>query len=251
MSPLHTSLVALGLTPRQAQIFLYCQEYGSLSVSRLAQLMEIPRTTIHGYVQEMLQSGFLTCTTHQHGAMYQSVSPDHLILRLREQQEQLEQQIKTITDMKPSLLSLSEQQRHLPKVRYYQWRESLEAIYKKFSDSEVGFAYFDAAVAAHSLWWSVEKLTQTFSQISGSLRELVVDNEAGRIYAHGIRNPHHQIKLLDPTRFDLQFPTDTICCDETLYYISYDRNMIVLEISHTPFYQSTQTMFDIIWGLTE
>lgn len=248
MSPLHTTLASLGLTPSQIQVFLCCLEYGSLSVARIAHLIHLPRTTVHGYVQDLAEQGLLTANKQTHGTMYQAISPDHLIALLHNKQDRLTQLIQQVEDIKPTLTQLSQKQFALPKIQYYQWLESIESIYKKIPPQTPIWACIDIAVAEYSLWWSVEKLSQTFGHITGDIQELVIDNPAGRHYASLIHRPNHEIRYIDPTQFqwEISLPSDTFCDNTAVHYLSYDSAMIALEIKHPPLMQTRKAMFTII-----
>ena len=69
----------------------------------------------------------------------------------------------------------------------------------------------------------------------------------GREYYHAYGDKvSHQIKFFDK-KTKGAFPTDTICCDGVLYYISYDESMFALEIHYPALVETTQTMFDLVW----
>jgi len=48
-------LEQLGLEEKESHIFMLCLKYGELFVSTIARMMNVPRSTVYGYIEKLHQ----------------------------------------------------------------------------------------------------------------------------------------------------------------------------------------------------
>ena len=227
----------------EAKIFILCMEFDMLPASTIAKRLGIPRTTVYNHINSLLQQQFLVTHTDSKGMMYSAIDPDMLILLLKKRTKQTQSLIQEIEDIKPTLYAQHQTSSMTPKIKYYQGQEAVDLIYDSYQKSIWWFAYFDPKIAMDALGYTVEKLAKTFSKVRGSIREILVNNKEWKAYKSLISNPKHKIKLLT-LGTEQSIPTDTICFDGVMYYVSYGKSMMVLEVNHPAMYQTHKTIFD-------
>jgi len=235
-----STLTALWLSEVESHIYLVCLEYWSIPASTIAKYVAIPRTTVYNYTTHLLKKQVLIETKNNSGTLYGAQHPDIIISLLKQEQNRLWWLVTQIEDIKDTLLSLSHTSEAIPKVKYYQWIESIQATYEKYVQANNWFAYFDVTVACKHLWRTPEQAANIFSHVQWSIKELVVDNDMWRQYASYIKNPNHAVKFLSQEN---TFLTDTICFDGIIHYISFDNTKLVVEIKHENIFQSHKNIF--------
>lgn len=134
-------LKQLGLSQKEAQLYLIALETGPATVAKLAQKSGLKRGTIYEFLGEMLQKGLLEMTISGKRKLYASVEPKKLHKIIEKQQEILENLLPDL-----SLLTIGTAAK--PKIRFYEGREGMLSVFYDIFElpegSEIlGFATYE------------------------------------------------------------------------------------------------------------
>ncbi len=141
-------LQKLGLSQKEARLYLVSLESGPATVAKLAQKSGLKRGTIYEFLGEMLEKGLLEMTISGKRKFYAGVEPKKLNKIIDRQKEILENLLPDL-----SLLTIGSSAK--PKIRFYEGREGVLKAYYEILDlpvgSEVvGFATFEGIYAIYS-----------------------------------------------------------------------------------------------------
>lgn len=134
-------LKQLGLSQKEAQLYLIALETGPATVAKLAQKSGLKRGTIYEFLGGMLQKGLLEMTISGKRKLYASVEPKKLHKIIEKQQEILENLLPDL-----SLLTIGTAAK--PKIRFYEGREGMLSVFYDIFElpegSEIlGFATYE------------------------------------------------------------------------------------------------------------
>lgn len=132
------SLKKLGLSQKEAQLYLIALESGPASVAKLAQKSGLKRGTIYEFLGEMIERGLLEITISGKRKLYAGVEPKKL-------QKIIERQKDILESLIPDLSLLGSNSSTKPRIKFYEGREGILKAYYEILDlpdgSEVvGFA---------------------------------------------------------------------------------------------------------------
>lgn len=133
---LENDLQQIGLSDKQAKIYLACLELGECSIKEMAKKAEIKRTTIYDIIDEMIAVGFIRTTMRGKKKRFLAAEPSELenIIKKRE---------ALLAQILPQLNSLNNSGRNKPKVWFYEGKEGLKDVYAdtlKYNSELLSFA---------------------------------------------------------------------------------------------------------------
>lgn len=115
-------LISLGLTERQAIVYVRSLELGTFSVSELASKAGIKRPTCYLVLDELLQKGLVSIVPGHKKVKYKSESPD--ILR-----KQAETQMITAQRLSGDLMKIFNPGSEGPTLRYFVGQKAIQGIF--------------------------------------------------------------------------------------------------------------------------
>jgi sugar-specific transcriptional regulator TrmB len=132
------SLEKLGLSKKEAQLYLIALETGPATVAKLAQKSGLKRGTIYEFLGEMLEKGLLEMSISGKRKLYGGVEPKKLHKIIDRQKDILE-------SLLPDLSLMTTNNSSKPKIKFYEGKEGILKAYYEILDlpdgSEVvGFA---------------------------------------------------------------------------------------------------------------
>jgi sugar-specific transcriptional regulator TrmB len=128
-------LQQLGLNEKEAKVYLAALEFGPTTIIDLAVKSGVKRTTIHEFIEPMIQQGFIIATFSGKRKLYQAAPPESL-------KQILEKQTQAIKKLLPDLKFLASKAPQAPKIRYYEGVEGIKQIYEDFLTAKEPIDYF-------------------------------------------------------------------------------------------------------------
>jgi sugar-specific transcriptional regulator TrmB len=133
-------LLRVGLSKKEADVYLALLEQSSASASEIARLVNLPRQTVYSILQELMEHGLIEQGFKQ-GAKRFYADTDQLFSFFDKQKRNIEDSRKMLEWELPSLLEKQKKPSHLPMVKYYdgpagliQLLDSILEFYKKSAE---------------------------------------------------------------------------------------------------------------------
>lgn len=135
-------LKKLGLSEKEARLYLISLETGPSTISKLAQKSGVKRGTIYEFLDEMIEKGLLEVTISGKRRLYAGVEPKKL-------QKMIDRQKDILESLIPDLSLMTSANPAKPRIKFYEGKEGILKAYYEILDlpdgSEVvGFATFEA-----------------------------------------------------------------------------------------------------------
>lgn len=128
-------LQQLGLEDKEAKVYLAALEYGPTTIIELAAKSGVKRTTIHEFIEAMVEQGFIIATFSGKRKLYNAAPPESLELILQKQTQAIKQLL-------PDLKFLASKSLQKPKIRYYEGAEGIKHLYDDLLTTQDQIYYF-------------------------------------------------------------------------------------------------------------
>lgn len=116
----HTVLENLGLSQREAQVYLACLELGTSTVLQISRKADIARGSVYDLLESMLEKGYVSQLHRGKHVVYTALDPEALLKRTEENVRQFELAL-------PELKGLFHKHSQ-PKVRYFEGIEGIKRV---------------------------------------------------------------------------------------------------------------------------
>ncbi len=126
-------LKQLGLTEKQAEIYLAVNRLGPCGVSRIANATNLPRQTVYSVIQDLVGTSFVK-QSDKRGVKQFFTEPANLPQLLEEKKRELENNKLLVEKAIPELLAAQRRVVSLPKVEYYENESGLKTLFNGILD---------------------------------------------------------------------------------------------------------------------
>lgn len=125
---LKSVLQKIGLTDKDAEVYLACLEMGTQPASVIAKKAGLKRPTTYLILEALVKRGLVSEYTGTSVKFFTAVSPDYLLNYIEKQKRDLTQHQRELQEYLPQLHSLSNPYSLNPKVRFYEGLEGVERV---------------------------------------------------------------------------------------------------------------------------
>lgn len=164
---LEKQLQALGLSEKEAKVYLAALELGQAPVQKIAAAAKLPRPTCYLQINTLSQRGLMTSVEEGKKRLFIAEPPEALLTLFQHEAEEVKTKQEALAHMLPELKSRMTGD-DLPKVRLYEGLEGLEAMRRellKLKNTEwyviCGADHYDSVVPRDS---QVTQLRRIVSQ---------------------------------------------------------------------------------------
>ena len=124
----YRELVNLGLSEKEAKVYLAALELGRSAVQKIAQKAEVNRATTYVILESLMKKGLVSSYTEGKKQFFVAEAPEKLSLLFREQEINLKRKQEYLDNILPELKSVKPQEKNKPTVRYFEGKEGMRAI---------------------------------------------------------------------------------------------------------------------------
>ncbi len=129
-------LQQLGLSEKEAKVYLASLELGSSSVQDIAHKAEINRPTAYFQIELLIKKGLISSVTKGKKRYFNAESPDQLIRLLDIQEKEIKNKRNDFQKFLPELKTIFDLSEEKPKVRFFEGIEGIKAIQRDILKTE-------------------------------------------------------------------------------------------------------------------
>ncbi len=137
MKVIARDLQKLGLSDKEALVYLASLELGPSPVQVIARKAEVNRATTYVMVEALLRKGLMSTFEKGKKVMYTAEKPERLHRIIHNERIALDEKEQVIKHLLPDLEAISSSSGERPKVSFYENEEGLEAMREVLFDSSV------------------------------------------------------------------------------------------------------------------
>lgn len=125
-------LQEIGLSEKEAKVYLALLQVDSGSIPELATKTKINRTTIYPVLESLQKKGLVSEVQVAKKVHYQAAPPERLETYVERQKVVLEEQSARLKDVIPQIKSTQREQGERPIIKYFEGREGAVSAYEEF-----------------------------------------------------------------------------------------------------------------------
>ena len=238
------TLIAGGLTPKQAAVYEAALSAGASTIPDIARLANIKRTTTYGIVEELLALGLVQSSYRGKRKLYTAQDPALML-------DILEEKKKRLASVMGELSDLFITHNAKPRITFFEGREGLRKIYDDLLDCTSKRVNMIARVRHHN-----EAVGDAFvkefirKRIARGINARVLHPKAGDLYSveRGTENPKlkRQVRYLPPNVFHAAM---IMLYDHKVAMVSTREENFGFIIESKEFSNTLNAYFDFMWGL--
>lgn len=118
-------LQQIGLSEKEAEIYVALLQYNNASVNDLAKKTKVNRTTIYPVLETLAKKGLVSEIQIDKKTHYQAEPPERLETFIERQKVVLDENSKRLVDIIPQLKSIQRESGERPVVKYFEGREGI------------------------------------------------------------------------------------------------------------------------------
>jgi len=141
---LTNALKNIGLTDKEARVYLACLELGNSIVSEISKRAQINRVTTYDILEKLIQKGFINFVTKHKVKYFTATKPDLIFSDTKRKFEEFKQAL-------PDLKRLHGETSH-PRVRYFEGLAGIKSIYDDTLTSKTEILNYANSTEIREYW---------------------------------------------------------------------------------------------------
>lgn len=245
----YLELKKLGLSDKEAKIYLTSLQRGPETAQSLAKLAGIVRPTAYVIFDSLIKKGLMSTQTKGKKTYYVSEPPDHLLSLIRLQKQELEETEREFKNLIPALQQLSNIQGEKPRVRLFEGKEGLQSVrellLKTKTKSLCGFVPVDLVFGLFSEKEHTEIVTK--KRIERKIHSRVIyTSKKGPIFKAKDSEKLREAKFIDEKNFPFSAGIDIY--DNLIALFTFKDKYIGVVIENEDVANTMRTIFNMIWA---
>jgi len=239
-------LLSLGLSQKEAEIYVANMQLGLATVQQIADKAEVNRTTVYTHVRNMIRRGLIS--TRQKGDRYFYVAekPEKLKSIWQKQEDEIKRRKETLDKVMPELESLYNLAAQRPSVRLYDMNEISKLrdhILNQRSNELLNifnYELFKEFISATHVKQLIDS-TQKFKVLYVAENK-ILDRKLHKF----LKDDRFKIKYLPYNKFN--FLCEILIADKEVY-INRENDSLVI---NDPIFSKTfKIVFNVLWQIAE
>jgi sugar-specific transcriptional regulator TrmB len=130
MPSITKAMQSIGLGDKQIRVLNVLLETGPMFASAIARAAKLNRSTTYVILKELQEKGLVSSAKESSAMRYQSIAPELLPGYIERKREELAESKKEVEEMLPQIKMLRAKRNVLPKVQFFEGKESVEQAYE-------------------------------------------------------------------------------------------------------------------------
>jgi len=231
-------LTNIGLTDKEARVYLSLVELGPSLVSSVASKAKINRVTAYDILEKLKAKGLLSSFTKQHIKYFTATDPEVVA-------SNFEQRSKSLTAAVPSLKRLRGETAH-PRIQYFEGLDGIKAIYEDTLNSKTEILNFSNSEEIRKIWptYDTDYVTKRAKRHI-FLKGIIQADEAGKKVKSEDALYHREMRMISKDKYN--FTNEINIYDDKVAIISFSDELIGMIIESKEIANTQRSIFQMSW----
>lgn len=235
---LQNIIQSIGLTDKQAKVYLACLKLGNCKVGEIAQLAKVNRVTCYTILEKLLIKGLIHESIDSGTKKYEAAPPSQIYQNLKDKQENFK---KILPELKKIHRSTSH-----PVVRYFEGIDGIKSIYADTLTTTGEILSFANSSEIRKHWPAYDQeYVQARVNKKIFLRGITIDDETGQQVRNQDKRYYRKIKLINHNQ--AHFANEINIYDNKVAYTSFGDQPMGIIIEDEGYTETQRSLFQIIW----
>jgi sugar-specific transcriptional regulator TrmB len=232
----------IGLTEKEAKVYLACLKNGTSVVSTIAQSAGINRVTTYDILEKLKVRGLVSYFTKRKVSYFTGLKPEIVV-------EQYEKKTSDLRSALPAFKRLLGQTSH-PRIRYFEGIEGIKAIYADTLTSKTEILNYSNSKEIRKNWPTYDKdYVEKRAKKRVFLRGICLKDREGEIVKSEDEKYFREMCLVPPEKFD--FTNEINIYDDKVAIISFKNELIGMIIESVEIANSQRAIFNMCWQFSK
>lgn len=233
-----TVLTNLGLTDKEAKVYLALTELGTVVVSDIAHKAGINRVTTYDILEKLKIRGMVSYYNKKRIKYFSSMQPETLL-------EEFEKRTSDLRGSLPKFKTLTGEINH-PRIRYFEGLEGIKAIYADTLTSKTEILNYSNSYEIRKKWPNYDQeYVEKRAQKKIYLRGVCPKDKAGETVHAQDKEYYREMRLIPSDQFD--FTNEINIYDDKVAIISFKDELIGMIIESIEISNSQRAIFNMCW----
>lgn len=193
------TLENIGLSDKEAKVYMACLELGTATVQELAEKSEVKRTSIYNFLSVLIKKGLVSEIKQNDRVFLTAESPNIL-------KDNLKNQEASLNNLLPDLLDLFNKPSNRPAVKYYKGIAGIKKIYLDTLETKqpiYAFTDVDSMIPIMGKWlwdWYPNKRVELGIKFFG----IAKDGPLARKAIQRNKQQNREMKIIPDVKFDTE-----------------------------------------------
>lgn len=247
MDELIRELMHIGLSEKEAAVYLACLELGQAVVQDIAKKAGVNRATTYVMIESLAARGLMSTYTKGKKRFYAAEAPDRLLTILRLQRRELEEKEKEVANLLPVLIALYNVEGTKPNIRYLEGPEGIVSVHEIFEGMDGEFIEIVSLDDVESIQDLIrhkqEKHLEELKKRGVPYRLIAVtkDPNPARIPAL----PGGEVRIVPAEKFPMH--GDIVVRGNTTFLYSFKRALLGVIVTSQEISDTVRALFNLAW----
>ena len=242
-------LTGLGLSDKEAEVYLAALSLGPASVLKIAKTAEVKRTTVYSVLESLKSKGMMSVEVKGFKVLYRAEDPNKLEGVLEARREKLKQAL-------PDLSALFNLKGGESYIKYYEGKEAVKSIYLDLL-KEIRPREDYCIISNVDEWWKLDKdFLLKFTLERGemarthniNIRVLLQNTPVAKEYKQNEKNYNTAVKILPA---ETKLSTNLVIIPKKIVIHQLTPPIMAIVIENKSVIQMHRELFEIIWRSVE
>ncbi len=246
------TLIALGLSKEETEIYLALLSKGALSVSEIAKGTKVKRTYVYKICEDLLAKGLISISNKNKGVTYAPLSPDYLLSIAQKKKQEADVTQQKIESLLNSLKEKYKAVEEKPIVQVFESIEGLKKIYKDILEEKSDILLLRSYYDDKRPDLDSVVMKQVGRQVSAGIHVRTItplEKTTKSMYKNFDKKNLVDRHIINSTKFELA--SQILIYNEKVAIISLKKNIISTLIDNKDISDTFKTLFEYLWKKTE
>jgi sugar-specific transcriptional regulator TrmB len=248
----YQELKKIGLSDKEAKIYLTSLSRGPETAPNLAKLSSIVRPTAYVIIEALIKKGLMSSYDQDKKTYFMAESPEHLLSLLRLKKKELDENEREITKLIPELAALANIKGEKPRVRVFEGKEGLKTVIEGILKSKTKTIYSFIPVDRMFGLFPVKEHGEFMAspRVQKKIKAKVIyTNPSGPYYKE--KDPSNLREALYISNKEFGFKSGIDIYDNNVAFYSYRGSVMGVVIENEDIAHTLKNVFEMIWAKYE
>lgn len=246
METLIRELVSLGLSEKEAAVYLALLEISPASAQDVANKAAVNRATTYLLIESLAKRGIVSTTQKGTKQLFVAEPPDRLLTILRLQRQELAEKERELASAMPFFDALYNSKKEKPQIRYFEGMEGLLAAREIFMGENGEYVQILPVDDANAVAELVDRRPdhlRTLTEKQIPARSLYVTNDPGATRQAGYA--HAQIRTVSASKFPIH--AEMTVRGNCIFLFTFLPSVLTVIITNKVLSDTMRALFEIAW----
>ena len=234
------TLKSIGFSGNEAKVYLALLQLGETTVQPISRKVNLTRPYCYDVLADLVEKGFASFVERRGRRRYSATQPK-IIRKI------LLEKVKEIDPILPELEGMYQQAPARPKVRYFEGKEGIRAIYEEMIQEAKELAIFGSGQEWAENFEEWLEHTETIAKKKIRIRDLAKKMPESKEWAKYYKAPLQELRYI---KDEWNFPSDQFVWGNKVAMLCQGGGMHGIVIESREMAQSMLTVFEVLWAMS-